>query len=248
MNRLPAGTGWTWLTQGFALFRKQPGLLTMLLFSTTMVTLMLSVIPIVGGIVSTILLPAFSMVIFDSCRQLEAGERVTPAVLLTGFQEGKAGPLAKLGMVYFILSIVLSLAVLPWIDLGAFQAAAKAAQAKQDATLPAGAVTGLLVLIALLAAMVLSLSFAPALTHWKKMPTFKAIFYSVFAVIGSLGPMLVLLASWCGIQMFLFGVIVLLLGSTQFVMAVLMLMCLTAATVLQCALYAAYRHLIPDTE
>lgn len=248
MNRLPAATGMLWLKQGFALFRKQPGLLTMLLFANMLFTLLLSAIPVLGGILSMVLIPAFSMVIFQACRQLEANERVTPAVLLTGFQQGKAGPLAKLGLVYFVLAIALSLIVAPWIDVTAIQEAAKAARANQPPTLPSSTVSAIFGFVALMAAMIIALSFAPALTHWRSMPTFKSIFYSVFAVVGSIGPMLVMLGMWFGVYVLVLSAVMLLLGSTQFVFVVLMWMYLIFTVILQCSLYAAYRHLIPDTD
>jgi len=247
MNRLPALTGWLWLKQGFALFRKQPGLLTMLLFANLMFTLVLSVIPVLGGILSLVLTPALSMVIFQACRQLDDNQRITPALLLTGFAKGKAGPLAKLGLVYFALAVLFIIAVAPWIDMNAMQAATKAAKANIQPELPATTMQAFLALAAMFALMIIALSFAPPLTHWKNMPTFKAIFYSVFAMLGSFAPMLVMLGSWFGIYFVTLNSVMLLLGRTQFVIVVLMWMAMVFAVILQCSLYAAYRQLLPDS-
>ncbi len=45
MNKLQAGTGIVWLKQGFNLFRQQPGMLTMLLFSNLLFAVLLSALP-----------------------------------------------------------------------------------------------------------------------------------------------------------------------------------------------------------
>jgi len=247
MNKLPASTGLAWLKQGFSLFRQQPGMLTMLLFATMMFTLLLSNLPVIGNILSMALIPAFSMVILQSCRELENGTRITPAVLLTGFRAGAAGPLLKLGLVYFGVAVVLGLAVTPFVDTAAIQQAFKTMQAKGNPTLPESTVFGLLAFGLLMSAAIISLSFAPPLTHWKKMPTFKSIFYSVFAVFGSLGPVVVMLLAWFGIFMVSFSIVMLLLGRTPLVSVVLMWVYLVFSANLQCAIYAAYRQLLPDT-
>lgn len=247
MNKLPASTGLEWLKQGFGLFRQQPGMLTMLLFATMMFTLLLSTLPVIGNVLSMALIPAFSMVILQACRELESGSRITPAVLLTGFRQGAAGPLLKLGMVYFGVGVVLSLVVAPWIDTAAIQAAFKAIQDKGKPTLPGSTVGAMLAFGLLMAVAIISLSFAPPLTHWKKMPIFKSIFYSVFAVFGSLGPVVVMLLAWFCIYIVSVSVVVMLLGRTQLIFVVLMWVYLIFSANLQCAIYAAYRHLLPDT-
>jgi hypothetical protein len=248
MNRLPASTGWLWLKQGFALFRKQPGLLTVLLFFNLTLTMLLAVIPLLGAVLSMVLTPALSVVIFQACRQLDVGEPVTYGVMLTGFSKGKAGPLAKLGLVYLAIVVVLAIVVIvPWVDMETLQTAVKAAQAKQEPVIPAATIYAVYTFFGLGALMYMLLSFAPALTHWKNMPTFKAIFYSVFAIFHSLVPMLVMLGAWFGIYFVALNTLMLLVGRTQFGIVLLMWLAMIFAVVLQCALYSAYRHLLPDT-
>ncbi|HEY0060677.1 MAG TPA: BPSS1780 family membrane protein [Telluria sp.] len=248
MNRLPASTGLLWLKQGFSLFRKQPGLLSMLLFANFSFTFLLMRVPLLGQILPVVLLPAFNMAIFQACRDLDAGERITPAVLLTGFRKGKAGPLARLGLVYFGLAMLLSVAVTPWIDISAIQAAAEVGQKGGQPTLPQATTLAVLALMVLLMIMNIILSFAPALTHWKSMPIFKSIFYSVFAILGSLAPMLVMLGLWFGLCMFAMSTMMALFGGSKFMLIVIMWIGLISASILQCSLYAAYRHLLPDTK
>ena len=246
MNKLPAGTGMLWLKQGFNLFRQQPGMLTMLLFSNLLFAVLLSALPLVGQILSMVFIPSFSMAILQACQQIEAGGRVQPAVLLTGFRKDVIGPLCKLGSVYFALAVLLFLAVSPWIDFEAFREATKASAGGKPPVIDpttSGAVVSFVILYGL---AIVALSFAPPLTYWKKMPTFKAIFYSVFAILGSFGPVVVMLLTWVGIYFGIGLVLGAVLGRSQILFVVMIWMNLIFTLILQCAIYAAYRQLLPD--
>jgi len=45
MNNMPAITGWNWLKEGTALFRKQPAALTTLLFANILINLLIAWFP-----------------------------------------------------------------------------------------------------------------------------------------------------------------------------------------------------------
>ena len=98
MNNMPAITGWNWLKEGAGLFRKQPAALTTLLFANILVSLLISAFPLIGAMLAVILIPSFSMAFMKACLMIENGERVTPAVLLTGFR--RAAEVGVLPMVH----------------------------------------------------------------------------------------------------------------------------------------------------
>jgi hypothetical protein len=249
MNRLPASTGWLWLKQGFALFRKQPGLLTMLMFANVLAALLMMPLQPVGGIVFTLLLPAVNMITFETCRALATGAPLTPAALFSGFHKGNLAPLARLGLVYLGISIVMGLLLKLGIDETLVRKAYETAQkTKQPMLLPAGQIYTFIGIVFALLLMMLTLWFAPALIHWKKMKTFKAIFYSVFAVFGSVGPMLVMFGAWFMIwfSIMLFGIAI--VGGNSIGVVALTWIHLIMIATLQCSLYMAYRHLLPDTD
>ncbi|MGZ5183411.1 MAG: BPSS1780 family membrane protein, partial [Ramlibacter sp.] len=83
MSTLPARTGWEWLKEGTALFRKQPAALTTILFASILGSIGLSFLPIIGTVLSPLLIPSFSMAFMQACLMIENGDRVTPGVLLT---------------------------------------------------------------------------------------------------------------------------------------------------------------------
>lgn len=249
MNRLPASTGWVWLKQGFAVFRKQPGLLTSLVFVNLLAALLTLPLQPVGGVIFTLLLPSINMITFETCRQLAAGEQLSLPVLFSGFQKGKLGPLARLGLVYLGIGFLAALALRLGLDEALVRKAFETSQkTKQPVDLPAAQVYTLFGILFTFAVAMIALCFAPLLIHWKKMKTFKAIFYSVFAVFGSIGPVLVMLGAWFLIWFTIMTFGTALIGGNAIGVVALTSVHLIMIATLQCALYAAYCHLLPDTD
>ncbi len=251
MNRLPPSTGWLWLKEGFGLFRQQPGLLTMLVFANVLFALLMMQFQLAGSIVFPLLIPSISMITYEACRVLASGERLTPAVLGTGFRKASFGPLCRLGAVYFGVSIVMALLMYLMVDLEAVAKAAEIAQKTKQPIVQALAPSQLFAFLGFMLAtfaMMAALCFAPPLVHWKKMPTFKAVFYSVFAVIGSIGPLGLMFASWFmgWLLIMMFGTLI--IGKNAIGVVALTWLHLVMVAILQCSLYAAYRQLLPDSK
>ena len=244
MKGLPARTGLDWLKQGFALFRRQPGIFTTLVFANLIVSILLLFVPLVGPILFIASTPVLNMAIQQACHLIDAGQPVTPAVLLTGVKKGALGPLFRLGLGYFGVVLVLLLIVAPWINFEALLQAFKARNAKVQPVLDTTTGLAMFAFVVMHGVAMLALSFAPALTHWKRMSTFKAIFYSVFAVIGSLRAVLAMMAGayvifWTAGKLF-----AILLGNSSLLFVVLVWLNLILSLVIQCAIFAAYQRLI----
>jgi len=248
MKGLPARTGLAWLKAGFALFRQQPGILTMIVFSSLLATLLLSRLPLLGVILIFAFAPCFSVAIQQACRLIDEGQRVGPAVLLTGFRKDTIGPLSRLGLVYFGTLVVLMIAITPWINVESIQQASKMIQENKEPVIDAVTQRAVLILILLFNLTIFVLSFAPALIVWKRMKTFKAIFYSVFAVLGSKRALFVMLACWLGVFWSVLAAVGLVLGGTKISIVIAMWTLLISALVLQCAIYAAYKQILGAPE
>jgi hypothetical protein len=74
-------------------------------------------VPFIGPIIVVVLIPSFSMAFMQACLMIENGDRVTPAVLLTGFRKPVLGGLCKVGVIYLGVFLVLTLVAL-LIDAG----------------------------------------------------------------------------------------------------------------------------------
>jgi len=237
MNDLPARTGWEWLKQGIGLFRKQPAALMTLLFANILFSIGLSALPFVGPVLAVVLIPSFSMAFMQACLMIENGDRVTLAVLLTGFRRPALAALCKLGLIYVGLSLLLTL-IAPHEVL--LQMAPRP-DARPPTDLQASQMLALLGILLLEAAVLVTLCFAAPLTYWKHMGPGKATFYSFFAVVRTARPFLVLLAAWFGILVGVCMVIIILFGDAALGRVVIMWLMFLFVLLLQCAMYAGYR-------
>jgi len=249
MSKLPAQSGWLWLKQGFALFRKQPGILTMLLVANLLASLMLSVVPLVGPLLAAVLLPAFTMAVMMACHLLTQGTRVGPGVLLTGFRAPSFKALCKLGLVYLAILMVLSLLMSALIDPAFLKTVAGPFDPKAPPKIAGGDVMAMFFVFLLQGLALLALCFSAPLTYWQKMPLVKSVFYSVFAVLGAIRPFLIMLLSWFGIFMGTLMLVSLLsMGSVNLARMVMGWLVMIFVLVLQCAIYIAYRQIFGDPD
>jgi hypothetical protein len=241
MNDLPARTGWEWLKQGIGLFRKQPAALTTLLFANILFSIGLSAVPFLGSVIAVVLIPSFSMAFMQACLMIENGDRVTPAVLLTGFRQPALAALCKLGLVYLVVSLLMMVITRLAIPPEVLMQMMPQPDAKTPPDIQTSHMLALFGVFLLDVAVLVTLCFAAPLTYWKHMGPGKATFYSFFAVIRTARPFLVLLAAW--FAMF-FGVCIiaaLLFGDAALGRVVLMWLIFLFVLLLQCAMYAGYR-------
>lgn len=241
MNDLPARTGWEWLKQGIGLFRKQPAALTTLLFANILFSIGLSAVPILGSVLAVVLIPSFTMAFMQACLMIENGDRVTPAVLLTGFRKPALAALCKLGLVYLAVSLLMMVITRLAIPPEVIMQMMPRPDAKTPPTIQTSHMLALFGVFLLDVAVLVTLCFAAPLTYWKHMGPGKATFYSFFAVIRTARPFLVLLAAWFAI---FFGICILaalVFGDAALGRVVLMWLIFLFMLLLQCAMYAGYR-------
>jgi hypothetical protein len=249
MNKMPAITGWSWLKEGARLFRKQPAALTILLFANILISLTIGGVPVLGPYLAVVLIPSFSVAFMRACLMIENGKRVTPAVLLSGFRRPAIGPLCKIGLIYLAVSVVLALLGKMLVDASFWQQVSSGKQVDpKDVQVAASDMIGMLGIILLELAAVMSLSFAAPLTFWQKMKAGKATFYSFFAVLKSARVFVVLLLAWFGLFFGVCFVVALVFGAADIGRAVLMWIVFLFVLLLQCAMYAGYREIFgkPD--
>jgi hypothetical protein len=246
MSRLPARTGWEWVRTGLSIFRRQPGMLTALLVMSLFAMMLLSLVPVVGKYLAILLVPSFGMALMQACAQILRGERAMPAVALTGFRAPGMQRLCKLGVVYLgvylLLTVLTRSAISPEFIA---QMSQPDASRKVVEVNPADLFT-MLGITTLQLCLFLALSFATPLTYWKGMGTFKAVFYSVFAVRGALGAFLVMLLASLGLFMAMSIVLMLIFGNGEAGQVVVVWLILMFGLLQQCAIYAAYHQIFGD--
>ncbi len=243
MNSLPAITGWLWLKQGAGLFRKQPAALTTLLFANILISIGISAVPLLGPMVAVILIPSFSMAFMKACLMIENGERVSPAVLLTGFRKPVVQDLCKVGLIYLGVSLLMALVTRFAVDPGFWEQVARQGREGGQPQVAGSDVLAMFAIFGLDVAALMALCFAAPLTYWQKMGPGKAVFYSFFAVVRSARVFIVLLLAWFAIFFGICMVITLLLGASNITRVVIMWLIFLFILLLQCAMYAGYRQI-----
>jgi len=174
--------GARWLAQGWRIFKSAPlGWLAMV-FAYTIFMTFVSVLPVVGVVAATIMVPAFSVSFMAASRAAERGGDLGLGMLLAGFRERLPAQLA-LGCIY-VGCVMLVLAVTTLADDGAFARWLATGKRPGAEVVRSDAFQGALLLAAVLYVQVMMLFwFSPVLAAWHGVPVPKALFFSFFAVL-----------------------------------------------------------------
>ena len=252
MEKLPAKTGWIWVKEGFALFRKQPAEISTLFLGYMFLRLLLNFIPLLDQILPLVLIPVFAMSFMQACLHIEQGKRVFPNLLLIGFRSPEIKNLLILGVLYLVAGVV-AIGASALVDGGIFwmtltgQASLDAKEI-QDSSISLGMLFSAVVYT--LAAM--TFWYAAPLIMWKKMRVSKAVFYSFFAVWREIKAFTVYGLAWACIGVMLPVIIsvliALLIGNAAVTMMVLLPLSIALTMVMHCSFYPTYTHIFGRPE
>jgi hypothetical protein len=244
MNRLPAITGWHWVKEGFAIFRKQPMALSTLFLSYLFMMLAIGIIPVLGQIMPLVLLPVFSLAFLRASAQVKLGEQVSPALLFAAFRSPALKRLLLLGAMQLAVTIAI-LAVSALIDGGVCWKVLSG-QTPLDATILTSTNMSLAMLVSALLYVPATMAFwyAAPLVAWHEMGIGKAMFYSFFAMQRQTRAFLIYSIGW-GVLFVIVPTIIslllaLLLNSAGMIVAIMMPLTLLLTVVLYCSFYVTY--------
>lgn len=187
-NQLPMQRGWGWLRDGLMLWRRSPALLSFVAFGYLLVLLVISIFPLIGQPIASLLMPVLSLGVFNACRAIDDGRKVGPEVLFSGFKSNVQS-LVTIGGIYLVASLVVLL-LTALVDDGGLLKAMTGGQV-DDATVTAPSFAGALLLaVALSTPVVMAYWFAPVLAGWWGISAPKAMFFSFFACLRNWRPFL----------------------------------------------------------
>lgn len=249
---LPPAAGWRWLAGGFAIFRRNPPVLGMLVVAYWFTVLLLNVVPILGALLASLAIPGLSVGLMQAARNLERGQ---PAGVQTLYGSLKENPKTLLGLGALYLCCTLGiLGVSALIDGGDLLRymlggrAERAALEENNFTLPA------LVVMLLLMPVLMAYWFAPVLAAWHKLSLAKSLFFSFVACAMNWRPFLnyglgLLLISGV-IPGVLLGVLLIIFpGAQGFITGLVMMpMALIVAPAVFASFYVSYRDIFGISE
>lgn len=154
-----AGRGWSWISEGFGYFRQSAGLWILLAVIFLALIVALNVIPFIGWLGSTLLVPVLVGGLMAGCQALERGGELELAHLFAGFRRN-TGQLMMVGLIGFALTAAAMIPLMLIIGTGFFAAMSGGASAP---VLGASAMLAFLIALALFVPINMALWFAPAL-------------------------------------------------------------------------------------
>ncbi|HEY9194137.1 MAG TPA: BPSS1780 family membrane protein [Methyloversatilis sp.] len=181
---LPAQAGWSWISGGFALYRRNPPLMTALTMTYLLVMVFLNIIPLIGPVLVALCLPIMSVIVFNGARIVDRKLDVSTEALQTGLA-GNARTLVKLGCVHLAGSLVVVL-----IHTLLFPAPELSVPDADDEQFT----RTLLQLLPMVLPLILIMWFPPYLIATQNLPLGKSLFFGSVAVLRNCGAFIVYFA------------------------------------------------------
>jgi hypothetical protein len=260
-HSVPAGHGWQWIKGAWARFRAQPWPWAAGVVLIYGINVLLTLVPVIGGLASVVLGPVFLGGLLLGARAQERTGRFRAASAFDGFS-ANGGQLALVGVLYFIgiIAVFFVAAMLVMagglLSTGAMEALTANDPEALAAVAGPGLVLMLLLIMLLIVPVIMGYWFAPALVALEGMPALQAMITSFRACLMNIMPFLVyglaLLLLMVGLGLvfaILGGVVGALAGPLAFLVALLLLpLMIVLGTLVVVSIYTSYRDIFYDTE
>jgi len=109
---VPAGNGWQWIADAWSFTGDQRWTFIGVFVLFVLVAIGMSLIPLVGTFVSTLLMPVFSAGFIVGCDAVRRGEPLEVGHLFAGFQKKHAGKLIATGAISLACLVIMVLVVM----------------------------------------------------------------------------------------------------------------------------------------
>lgn len=188
-RQLPLHRGFAWLKEGLQLWRRNPALLTFASFGYLLMLVLVSVVPFIGQVLASLLMPVLSLGVLNTCQAIAKGRKAGPDILFSGFQQNLAA-LVLIGATYLGGSLLVLL-LTSVADGGALlQVMTSGGKLEPEVATSAGFTLALLLAVTLSTPVMMAYWFAPLLAGWWNIPAPKAMFFSFFACLRNWRPFL----------------------------------------------------------
>lgn len=252
--RLTARQGWGWLPAGFALFRRNPAQLTVVILTYWLLIAFVNSLPMLGPVLATLSIPAFSVGLMNACRDIDQRRPVLLPVLFTGFRLAQTKTLLALGGLYLVASLI-ALGASSLADGGMFMQTMLGGYKPSEEDMAGGALfAGAQVALILMMPVIMAWWFAPVLVAWHGFDAGKALFFSFVACIRNWKPFLAYTACVMAFGGLLPGLLLGVLaaafpGSAPFLTSMLLVpLLLVLAPALIASFYVSYREVFTVSE
>jgi hypothetical protein len=245
LNIVPPRRGLAWVGAGVRLFARQPLAIGGLFFMFMALVSVLSLAPIIGGVLTLMLLPAGTVTMMAASREVLAGRFPMPVLLFDAVRFGKARSVAmvQLGALYAVAFLAV-IAVSALADGGDFARLYLLGDKVALETLEGTRIqVAMLVAMALYAPVSMLFWHSPALVLWHGMSPTKAIFFSTVACLKNTKAYLYFGVGWMvfftGASV-LIGTVAMALGGEALLVYLMMPLALMLASMMFASIYPTF--------
>jgi len=190
-RHVPAGHGWKWIADGWALFVRDPGTWIAIALIYLVISFAVGFVPVIGMLANPVLNVIFTAGLLAGCRAADEGGAIKVEHLFAGFQE-RVGTLVAVGLLYVAALLVVTLAAALAVGFRLYHILS-AGPLEAEAVLQAlllGALA-MLIWVALVLPVVMAVWFAPALVVFRHMAAGQAMRASFLGCLRNFVPFLV---------------------------------------------------------
>jgi uncharacterized membrane protein len=218
--------GWAWIREGYGYFRRQTGMWVVLTFIFFALLVGLQLVPVLGGLAFSLLMPVFVGGLMTGCQTVERGGELELAHLFAGFRRR----LVQLALIAVIGGVLGLIAMLPLFAVsGMGFLAMPTGSPTAMVAFGLGSLVAGLVSLALLIPINMAVLFAPALVMLQNQSALRAIAQSFRGCLKNIVPFLI------------YGAILFALAIVASIPAGLGWLVLLPVVI--CSVYAAYRDI-----
>lgn len=188
-----AGAGWTWVTEGWALFAKAPLMWIIGMVICFIIAIVMGLVPFIGSVAYQIIQPVLAAGFMVAARKLEQGGEFELEHLFAGFNK-RLTPLLIVGIIFLVGWIILILIFMVFVGFGVAGAILSGNSDEIGAAMAASIgmiVLGGLVLTAAMIPLMAAYWFAPVLVMIHDVKPVEAMKASFFACFRNFMPFLI---------------------------------------------------------
>ncbi|MFK7965792.1 MAG: BPSS1780 family membrane protein [Burkholderiaceae bacterium] len=247
----PAARGLLWLAEGLRLMKRQPLGLFAMTFLSIALTLLPSIIPGIGTLLTLVVQPAIYFGLMTAIKAIDEGEHPNPRLLLAAFKPEESGnvwqPLLVLGTINAALVVcVMLVATLFAADTAPIMISQD--QPAPDPELLTQWLQSTLIFAVLFMPVQMAMWYAPLFVGWHGTPAGKSLFFSLVAVWRNKWGFAALFIGWMAILFVLILILNLLVAGLGLAPALLSMMIapltLLIISAAYCSFWVNYRDVI----
>ena len=200
LQTVPARQGLQWAWLGMRTFWKQPLAMSGLCFLFMALVSLVSMVPVIGGALALVLMPAFTTGLMAATQMASEGRFPMPGTVWMALRPGpRRMPMLQLGALYAV-GFLLLMAASMLVDGGQFARVYLAGEPIRPELVQADSFQmALWVSMLLYAPLSMLFWHAPALEFWQGVPPVKSLFFSWMGCWRNKGAFLVYIAVWAAV-------------------------------------------------